>query len=265
MSSQRKNDYCTMSAATTTAKSTLWIWPSGLFPRRLIYYFRAKHVTLSTLSSHNIHLIPVSLTTSPPALGSRPGHEARPADSSLPIMRIEHADGRTVWIRESVSILEYFEELFPVSDGWEDLRGETAEPRARTRDVLSLLNDAMHWGFISLIHSDPRTTFWSGLSEWEMSPSTAAHAHKKQRFYLERLDRWLEVDGGQEMEVATLAGLVLLANVEYPEMMYGTDWVGGHDVLRAWVEAMKGEEWYVGNEELKGVERGEGWETLLGD
>ena len=85
-----------MSFTSTNAKKTLWIWPSGLFPCRLVYYFRAKHISLSVLNEHHVHLIPIELTTSPPALQSMPKHEARPANSSLPIMRVEHADGNTV-------------------------------------------------------------------------------------------------------------------------------------------------------------------------
>ena len=253
-----------MSPTLQDTKTTLWIWPSGLFPRRLIYYFRAKHITLSTLQAHNIYLIPVQLTTSPPALRSMPGHEPRPADSLLPIMRIEHDNERVTWVRESLSILEYFEELFPgsTSNKWKDLRGETAEQRAQTRDILSLLNDAMHWSLIKLIHSDPNTTFFSGLSMEEMSPSAAAHAGRKLDFYLGRLEEWIEGSGGVGKE-ATLAGVVLLAQVEYHEMMYGADWIEGYDELREWVERMKKEEWYVRSEVLKSVEEDGMWEKVL--
>ncbi|KAF3034393.1 hypothetical protein E8E12_003426 [Didymella heteroderae] len=252
-----------MSLSSTGTMAVLWIWPSGLFPRRLLYYFRLKHITLCTLSAHNVQLIPVALSTCPPALESLPGYEARLKDASLPLLRITHADGKEVWIRESLSILEYFEELFPASDGWSDLRGNTLEERAHTRDVLSLLNDAMHWSLVHLINSDPKTLLFSGLSKEGMTQAAAEHAKGKWHFYLERLEKWLQDDGGKITE-GTIAGVVLLAQVEYHQMMFGADWVEGHAMLREWVEKMKGEEWYVKSVVLKGVEDGNGWETILG-
>lgn len=98
-----------------------------------------------------------------------------------------------------------------------------------------------------------------------MSRSAAEHASGKWQFYLDRLEAWVKDDGGATVERKTIAGVVLLAQVEYHEMMYGADWIEGHEVLREWVEGMKREEWFVESEVLKGVERGEGWETVLGD
>lgn len=219
----------------------------------------------SALKDYNIHLIPVALATDPPALEAMEGHEARPSDASLPILRIVHADGSEVWIRESLSILSYFEKLFPSSNGWADLQGDTPQSRAQTRDVLSLLNDAMHWSLIYLINSDSKTTFWSGLKEEDMSSSIAEHAMGKWRFYLDRLEQWLQDDTGKIMERTTTAGIVLLAQVEYHEMVYDADWTEGYPVLKKWVENMKPEAWYVDSKMLKGVEDGMGWETVLGD
>jgi glutathione S-transferase len=253
-----------MASTTTKTKITLWIWPSGLFPRRLIYYFRAKSITLSTLTSHNIHLIPVELVPSPPTLQSKPGYEPQPADTSLPVMRIENFDGTTVWIRESLSILEYFEELFPSSAGFRNLRGVTMEHRAQTRDMLCLLSEAMHWSLVLMIHTNPQTNFFSGLTEDQMSASAAVNAKEKSRFLLGRLERWVEDSVSQRtVEHATLAGLVLLAQVEYGEMFYEADWVADHGVLRAWVEEMKSEMWYVGSDQLKKVEESGEWSLLL--
>ncbi|CAG5137401.1 uncharacterized protein ALTATR162_LOCUS89 [Alternaria atra] len=74
--------------------TTLWLWPTGLFPRRIIYYLRAKNISSSMLHEKNIHLIPVVLDKGAPTpdLVSRPGLEARPAETSLPVLRITYAD-----------------------------------------------------------------------------------------------------------------------------------------------------------------------------
>lgn len=248
-----------MSSTIPKEKTTIWLWPSGLFPRRLVYYFRAKHITLSVLEAHGINLIPVALSTTPPVLESLPGYEGRPKDTSLPVLRIAHADGGETWIRESVSILEYLEELFPNPS----LLGKNAAEKAQTRDILHLLSDAMHWSLIRLINSDPQTTSWSGLSKDEMSESAAAHAEGKTKFYLDRLESWVQSDGGAAMGTTTIAGIALLAQVEYHEMMYGDNWIAEHMVLGKWVDGMKEHEWYIESEVMKGVEQGKSWDTIL--
>ncbi|KAF2251343.1 hypothetical protein BU26DRAFT_281335 [Trematosphaeria pertusa] len=260
-----------MSPTTTTAlpKTTLWLWPTGLFPRRIIYYLRAKHITLSALTAHNIHLIPIILSPTTASLVAKPGYEARPADTSLPCMRVEKDDDETLWVHESLSIVGWLEEVF---DG-ADIYGSTISQRAKTRDILSLLNDALAWSMAEMIHSDPRTLAWSGLaSASEQSPSAAAHAAKKFHFYLQRLENWVEGDvvgkgtsslSGEGAGV-TLADVVLMSQVCYIEEMYGMDWVAEHGVLRVWVERAKGEAWWVGREALERCEKEEDWEGVLG-
>lgn len=192
-------------------------------------------------------------------------HEARPADTTLPILRISHPDGKEVWIRESLSILLHFEELFPSTDGWPDLRGETPEARAHTSDVLSLLSDAIHWSLVALINSDSKTTAWSGLGEMGMSDSAAEHGKGRWQLYLDRLELWLQNDDRRAIERDSIAGMVLLAQFEYHEVIYDADWIEGHILLRKWVEGMKEEAWYVESRALKDVEKGLGWEIVLGN
>ena len=190
-----------------------------------------------------------------------PGHEPRPTDTSLPVMRIEQ-DGDEVWIHESIAILEYFEEMFSFGSGYVDLRGKTQEERAKTRDVLSLLADAVMWSSVALIHSNSDTTFWSGLSEDQMSKGAADQAGKKLKGLLERLEKWVE--GGKKGTSVTLADLCLVAQVEYMRENYGTDWVNGHGVLRDWCDRVMKEGWFVGREDLEGVERSGDWSVVLG-
>ncbi|KAJ8117755.1 hypothetical protein OPT61_g1131 [Boeremia exigua] len=259
----RTNALEKMFPSSANVRTTLWIWPSGLFPRRLVYYFRAKKITLPILTSHNIYLVPVAISTSSSTLEAIQGFETRPKDATLPILRISRKNGEETWIRESLSIIQYFEELFPASDGWPDLQGVSMEERAQVTDVLSLLGDVVHWSLIYLINSDQTTTRWSGLSEESISSSAAAHAKGKRQFYLDRLQKWLETDALRITERMTIAGVVLLAQVEYHEMIYKTDWIEGHTVLGQWIERMRGEEWYVTNRALKDVEDQGVWEKVF--
>ncbi|KAJ4374722.1 hypothetical protein N0V83_001797 [Neocucurbitaria cava] len=251
---------------------TIWIWPIGLFPRRIINYFRAKNITTSILKAHDIHLIPVTLDPSV-GLVSLPGYETRPTDISLPCLRIEKADGEVFWIHETLAILSYFEEeLFSVERGYTRLEGEGAEQRAKVRDLVGQTTDASTWGAIGLMNSDVSTTSWSGLKEEEMHADTAVHARKKFDGILTKIEGWVEPDvigrgtqslAGKGADV-TFADIFLAAQVDYMQWVYGVKWLQGHEVLEMWYERVKEEKWRVGNEVLASADGSDGWEGLLG-
>ncbi|OAL51608.1 hypothetical protein IQ07DRAFT_386004 [Pyrenochaeta sp. DS3sAY3a] len=251
-------------------KTTIWLWSFGLFPRRILYYLRAKNISLSVLATHNIHLVPVLLAGS--SLISAPGHEARPPNTSLPCMRVEHGDGSTLWVHESAAVMEYLEEVFGVADAYPDLRGASIQQRAKARDIVSLLTDALFWGTLHMTNALPVTLAWSGLQAHEMHADTAAHALRKHGAVLDRLEEWARGDvlGKGSMSIAgdgtgtTVADVVLLAQVEYLKAMYGVDWCEGREVLGVWWERTMGQEWVIGNEELGGVEGTGDWEGILG-
>lgn len=253
-------------------KTTIWLWSFGLFPRRILYYFRAKNITLSVLSSQNIHLIPVVLDpSSPTGLVSLPGHEARLPNTSLPCLRLEKPDGSTFVIHESAAVMEYLEEIFGPGDSYPDLRGASAEQRARTRDVLGVMSDALFYCTVYMTNALPATLSWSGLKEDEMHADTAAQALRKQGASLDRLEEWVKDDvvgkgtksiSGEGVSV-TMADLVVLAQVEYLKATYGLDWCEGREVLRTWWERTVKQDWYVGNEELGGFTGTGDWERIL--
>jgi glutathione S-transferase len=252
-------------------KTTLWIWPTGLFPRRIVYYLRAKRLTLSILTNHNIHLIPVILSKDYTQLLSLPGFEARPENCSLPIMRVEHGNTKedVLWIRESIAIMEYLEEVFTEKDGYADLRGSTIQQRARTRDAMSLLGEAIVWSVVGMVHSNPATLSWSGLAKEGMSDSAAGHADGKMKMLLGKLEGWVdEREGCVSLSGkggdTTIVDVLVMAHVEYIKEVYGVDWVRGHEALTAWCEKVRREEWVIGREDLKRVEESGEWEGVLG-
>jgi glutathione S-transferase len=252
-------------------KTTIWLWPTGLFPRRVLYYLRVKQITLSALHAHNIHLIPVVLNPSASKLQSREGYEERPEGMSLPCMRIEHREGgeRVEYVRESLAIVGFLEEVFR-GEGCGNIMGNTPSQRAHTTDIISLLSDATIWSSTALIHSDPNTLSWSGLSASNMSASAAADAQKRFHRLLSKLEEWVEKDivkgGSQSLSGegggVTLADIVLMSSVSYAEDHYGKDWVEEHGVLRIWCERAKGCEWYVRAERLRECEE-RGWDAVL--
>ena len=187
-------------------------------------------------------------------------------------MRITYADGTVFWIYESNAIMEYFEEVFSVDNGHLDVRGATIQQRARTRDILSLLSDAITWSNVALVHSDPNTMSWSGLTEDEMSESAAKHAHGKFHMLLSRLEARIQGDvvGNKSQSLSgdsahvTLADICVMAQVEYMQEMYGLDWVAEHGVLRVWYDRTKGQSWVVSRSALQDVERTGEWTGILG-
>ncbi|KAF2794268.1 hypothetical protein K505DRAFT_324905 [Melanomma pulvis-pyrius CBS 109.77] len=259
----------TTPTAATTTQTTLWIWPTGLFPRRLVYYLRAKRLPHSILATHNMTLIPATIN---PKIGlvSTGSHEERPAGTSLPFLRLQKPGEEPFYIYESMAIMEYFEDLFASEGGYPDLRGNTLEQRARTRDVLSLLADATFWQGLSLMHGDASTLSWSGMTADQMSATAAQDARARHYRLLSKLEKWVG-DGivkkgwrsisGEGVEVS-LADLVLMTAIQYAEESYGQDWIEEHGALRVWCERAKGEAWFVEREELERCEK-EGFEGLF--
>ena len=254
---------------TLKPKVTIWIWPTGLFPRRIMYYFRAKNITLSTLAAHNIHLIPVAIDMAAKTLKANDKYEQKPEGMSLPCMRIENGEeGGTEYVHESLAIIAFLEEVLP--RGSQDIMGSTPLQRARTHDILSVLSEAILWTSDALMHSDPNTLFWSGLTESTMSASTAKDAKKRFDRLLSKLEGWVEdgvIRGGMQNlsgqgASVTLVDIVLMTSVCYAEDFYGADWIEDHGVLRIWCERAKGAEWWVSAEALKECEVS-GWEAVL--
>lgn len=115
------------------------IW--GLYPRRVLIYLAEKGLLTSPL----IKITPVQITQQGMVADGKP-------PGSVPILKLP--DG--TFIRQSVAILDYFEdicdnpdtskawqvELAKSASGQGTMRGGTPEQRARTRDMLSLADEA---------------------------------------------------------------------------------------------------------------------------
>jgi glutathione S-transferase len=124
-----------------TAQLELYVLPWGLYPRRVLLYLTSKNLLSSTL----IKITPVApLPTGMTAPGKPPG--------SVPILRLP--DG--TFIKQSLAIIEFFEDICENPDPakeWQvelarttnreiGMRGRTAEEKARTREVLGLVDEA---------------------------------------------------------------------------------------------------------------------------
>lgn len=114
-------------------KSRLWILEDGLYPARVTIYLEEKGI------KDDFDLIPVYVDQNgaAPTPGKPPG--------SVPILEIKRStsydklDGQ--YIYQSSAILEYLEDVY--SGVKPNMRGETADERAKVRDCMSILNEAV--------------------------------------------------------------------------------------------------------------------------
>ncbi|PVI05452.1 hypothetical protein DM02DRAFT_686438 [Periconia macrospinosa] len=281
-----------MPTPSTNPKTTIWIWPTGLFPRRILYYLRAQNITLSELLSQNIHLVPVVLDPIKNTLGVKEGkgYPALPEGMTVPCMYIAPStssssekeeeggareEDKGQWVRESISIISYLEEIFcnnGSDEGRASIYGTTTSQRLKTHDIVSTFSADIVPNYITeLTHTVSATKLWSHMKDEEMSAGAGAHARRRKQFYLGRLEDWVRRDvvecgmrslSGEGREV-TLADVLVMAQVCYVQK-YGWDVLEGCVVLKKWwAEAMKGE-WWVGEEGLKGCEE-RGWKVVLGE
>lgn len=109
----------------------------GVYPRRVIIYMAEKGIS-------DIERIPLDLVRGE---NRQPDHLARNPAGTVPVLEIS----RGVFIRQSSAILEYLEELYPSPN----MIGETAEGRAFTRDVMSLINESTQFFVAYVAHGNP--------------------------------------------------------------------------------------------------------------
>ena len=124
-----------------TAQLELYVLSWGLYPRRVLLYLTEKGL----LSSPLLKITEVTPAyTGMTAPGKPPG--------SVPILRLP--DG--TFIKQSLAIIEFFEDICDSPDPAKDwqvelsktanreinMRGSTAEEKARTREILALVDEA---------------------------------------------------------------------------------------------------------------------------
>ncbi|KAF2726982.1 hypothetical protein EJ04DRAFT_517543 [Polyplosphaeria fusca] len=260
-----------MSTNTPSTKHTLWLWPTGLYPRRLIYYLRAKALPLSHLTTTlTISSLAVDLLAGD--FVPRPGDEPRPSGASLPCLRIEPPNASPTYIYESTAIAEYFEELFAGQGRGGDMVGEGVVQRARTRDIVALINDAIVFSGFHAYNTSEQTLAFSGMKKEEMSEGNARFAVMRGSRMMGKIESLVKEDLEKgcrslsgEGQGGTLADFAVMAVVDYMESQYGTsilDTFGGCGVLKRWCEEARGQSWFVGTEECAKLEK-EGFEGLF--
>ncbi|KAM0282015.1 hypothetical protein ACHAQH_003221 [Verticillium albo-atrum] len=258
-------------------QKTLWLWPSGMFPRRVVYYLKAKSLPLSILRSPSNprgDLSIISLTLDQKAMAivpSKQGTEDRPPGCSLPVIRVDGT--RTLLVRQSATVLEYLEDCYPPADGYRDLTGGSTsmETRATVRDMVQAMNEVAIGMSLHVRHSYESTLSWSGMTKEQQSSATGEEGRAQWTTQLAKLDSWARedvVDRGAlsiagVTDMPTLADFALISSVQYVQEVYGFDMLEGFEVLGIWYERFTASQWFVSRSEISLLES-EGLDALFG-
>ena len=186
----------------------------GLYPRRVGIYLAEKGIA-------DIDRIAFDISAGwPPSELERLSPLA-----TVPILRTE--DGTP--IRSSLAILEYCEERFPSPD----LLGATPELRARTRELVAVIDEAaLHFG----IWCHKGSPAFAAREEQSQEAATIAADAYYGRLRL--LDTLASETPGTFLagDAVTMADCIAMATLQFAEKLYGVPLPEGCTVLRAWYD-----------------------------
>jgi glutathione S-transferase len=169
----------------------------GVYPRRVIIYLAEKGIS-------HLERIPVDLVRGE---NRQSEHLARNPAGTVPVLAISE----DVFIRQSTSILEYLEELYPQPN----MIGETPADRAFTRDLMSLINEST---LLFGVHISHANRLFAGRVAQKSDAADAAWGFYRQR--MTTVDQMVKSDeflNGMHPTIAdcALASLVGFANDLY--------------------------------------------------
>ena len=193
---------------------TLYELEWGLYPRRVGIYLAEKGITDMGRIAFDL-----SAGWPPPEL------ERLSPLATVPILRTE--DGTL--IRSSIAILEYLEERFPSPD----MLGATPELRARTRELVAVVDEAaLQFG----IWCHKGSPAFAGREEQSREAATIAADAYYGRLRL--LDTLASETPGTFLagEEVTIADCIAMATLQFAEKLYGVPLPEGCAVLHDWYE-----------------------------
>jgi glutathione S-transferase len=185
----------------------------GIYPRRVIIYLAEKGLGAATLERVSLDVL----------LGENrnPSYLAINPSGTLPTLEIcpQH------YVRQSSSILEYLEEMFPLPN----MIGSLPETRAVTRDMVAMINEAYIQHLTSMRHCSPA---FAGLIDQKPDVADAL-----ERDYLKALGNIEAIMGETEFLVGdcvTIADCVLFASAQFSAMLYDQPLPQQFSRLNAW-------------------------------
>ncbi|QRK12991.1 glutathione S-transferase family protein [Archangium violaceum] len=175
----------------------------GVYPRRVSIYLLEKGLT-------GIERISVRADTTDINGWSNEWREVRARNPAGTVPILETEDGTL--IRQSTAILEYLEDRFPEPS----LLGKTAEERAFTRELVSLINEAnVHFG----TYCHKGNPLFAGKEVQSAEAAEIAwQAYVAQLSLIDKLSRDAEFLTGDR---PTIADCMLMSLLQFAEGLYG--------------------------------------------
>lgn len=170
----------------------------GLYPRRIAIYLEEKGIT-------GIERVTFDVMTAWPA----PEIALLNPAGTVPVLETD--DGTL--IRSSIAILEYLEEQFPSPD----MLGANSENRARTRELVSIIDEAAIQFGVWCRKSSP---LFAGQEVQNRAAGTfAADSYYRQ---LRLLDTMMQETTGSFLtgSTVTIADCIALATIQFAEQVY---------------------------------------------
>ena len=137
----------------STHHHTLYLWPHGLFPRRLAYQLLASNLCTSAsallagkTTVPNLSLAIITIDPRTFAWTSADPNKPKPDGKSMPCLQIDDVSSPASaprYIHESHSIMLYIESHF--ADAEQSLVSGDAVERAQAEDMMMLVSEVAAW------------------------------------------------------------------------------------------------------------------------
>lgn len=176
---------------------TLWLWPEGMYPRRVTYWLMMKGLVSSSGDIKAGISKKTNLRISIIQLDMKKGfvyvdtEDPAPKGASTPCLRITNTTTNTThYIHESSAILSYLERTY--SDCGPPLAPLDPLGAALTDDLVGAINLAICEGGTYLKHAVPQATMWSMLKNEERSHAAALNGQAFMVKGLVKVQQWAE-------------------------------------------------------------------------
>ncbi|KAI0429897.1 hypothetical protein F5Y09DRAFT_331474 [Xylaria sp. FL1042] len=251
---------------------TLFLWPQGLFPRRVSYWLLIKGLVSSPhdlldgkTADPNLTIVRLSLSVgSTGSIGWKCNPENDPLppniSTSSPCLRVRDPDtGGEHWVRESSSILTYLEEVY--EDRGPSLQAKDLLTIAVTHDLVDQINLSIIEGVTYVRHASPQFAAFSGIKEEERSRAAAKVGHQNMVKGFVKVAQWaadsLKTNGWLTpgTEGPGLVDVNLAAPRRYLELVYGWNIFEKEELkpLAEWYERFRKMAWWAALEERPDV------------
>ncbi|KAF6817721.1 hypothetical protein CPLU01_13496 [Colletotrichum plurivorum] len=244
-----------------TAEHTLYLWPRGFYPRRVVYYLLIKGLAKpadllqgkSTAPTLKINIVNYNKETQ--KLEPVDVDDPKPADKSTPCMRVvDSATRRTRWVHESTAIPAYLEDAYP---NLPPLQSQSIVERAVMGDIILAINAAQDDFSYYLRHASPIACRYMALDNADRSQTAALNGKAQMNRCLLKVQKWAAESLAESgwltpgIETPGLADVCLAGWIRYIELAYEFNVLEGDglDALRSWWARFQTLPWWEEMEE----------------